>query len=95
MKKVNVKLKVKLMYSANENKILNTTLPGKCIRKVLDYPQVQGIVVANFNVKVWGIIPEEKVKLLFSQITVTNLVFYVQKTKETIENDLMIENKMQ
>jgi hypothetical protein len=59
MMKVNIKIKVKLMYSANKNKILNTTLPNRCIRKVLDYPQVQGIVVANFNVKVWGIIPEE------------------------------------
>ena len=45
----------KLMYSAHKNKSLSATLPGNGARKVLDNPQVQGIVVAPINVWKYGV----------------------------------------
>ena len=48
------KTKINLKSSAHKNRNLSATLPGNDARKVLDSPQVQGIVVAPINVEVWG-----------------------------------------
>ena len=41
------------MNSTHENRNLSATLPGNGARKVLDYPQEQGINVVPLNVEVW------------------------------------------
>jgi hypothetical protein len=50
-KNQDAKLKVKLKSSAHKNKSLSTTLPGNGGRKILDNPQVQGVIVAPLNGK--------------------------------------------
>jgi hypothetical protein len=46
------KTKINLKSSAHKNRNLSATLPGNGARKVLDYPQEQGITVAPLNVEV-------------------------------------------
>ena len=46
------KLKIKLKSSAHKNKSLSATPPGNGVKKIVDNPQEQGIIVAPLNMEV-------------------------------------------
>ena len=49
--------KTEKKVSANKNKSFSATLPGNGTRKVLDNPQVQGVIVVPFDVEVLSVEP--------------------------------------
>ena len=84
---------IRLMYSAHKNKSRSATLPDNGARKVLDNPQVQGIVVEPISVEVWGIEPQEQEgKAIYSlQLECHNSsCLCTTQIKETMEVDFNV-----